>query len=368
MSSDTRSGQANVKEQSVAQVIEDKDMFPKKVGIVFIEHLERRKSISRSIHRAFGAEGLDFDQLACAHFVLQMNTTQSTFEFQIVMPELIEGFSFEPLPRKNHNNKNQDDKTGNSPMFDWFDNQVKEIFEYKIKKTLEGTEEWYQNLSKQDLFSIDYWIGITSEHIIHDWSFEGRPKDQTKSGKFIGIITSVNWEKAHSPPSLFEYIALSILICSLYFINKDFGGHSLFHSILITKGCIFDFTDFKPHRRIDVSNPHLCDTCKRTFRELETKLKKDFDIPASRIHIYDDIHRILSRKWMGDPEKRDSPLYNLNKNYKYNVDRHSGFYKNWWENFRDSIEEKSAEWIVGGIATAVFAVLVAYISARYGFK
>ncbi len=350
MESDERGGLANAKEQPLIKG----DIFPKKIGIVFIERIQIKRSLLKGTTEEGSNPRLNFDQVACAHLVLQMNTIQSTFEFQIVIPKLIKEFSFQLLPTENNNKKNsRGDKKKNSPMLDWFDNQVKII--------LDGSETAWRDI--EYLRGIDYWIGITSEPIIHDWSFEGQTRDKTKSGKYIGIITSVDWEKAHSPPSLFEYIASSILLCSLYFINREFGGKLYFHSLLITKGCIFDFTGFKPHRRIDVSNPHLCGTCKEKLRELETKI---FESAPSRIHIYNDIHRILSRKWMGDPEKRDSPLYNLNKNYKYNVDRHSGFYKTPWERFRDSLEEKSAEWTVGGIATAAFALLVAYLSARFG--
>jgi len=301
MGSDERWHLSNVEGQPVTK---DQNIFPKKVGIVFIEHIRLKHTQGRPRKTDQGNNlRLDFDQVACAHLILQMNTIQSIFEFQIVIPELIKEFSFEQLPYENNNNKNSQHKTKNSPMFDWFDNQVKII--------LSCSETPRHDIGY--LRGIDYWIGITSKPITHDWSFEGQtPEDNTKSGKFIGIITSVDWEKIHSPPSLFEHIALSILLCSLYFINREFGGQLHFHSLLITKGCIFDFTDYTPHRRIDISNPYLCGTCRENLRKLETKIF-DKHSTTARIHIYDDIHRILSRKWMGSPEKRDSPLYNLKK-------------------------------------------------------
>jgi hypothetical protein len=40
-----------------------------------------------------------------------------------------------------------------------------------------------------------------------------------------------------------------------------------------------------------------------------------------------------------------------------NIDSHSGFYKKWWEIIRDSIIEKTAEWIVGGIIGVAMLLL-----------
>jgi hypothetical protein len=44
----------------------------------------------------------------------------------------------------------------------------------------------------------------------------------------------------------------------------------------------------------------------------------------------------------GDIEKKDSPLYNIKKNYGYDINRISGFNKKWWEIIRDSILENTA--------------------------
>ena len=41
-------------------------------------------------------------------------------------------------------------------------------------------------------------------------------------------------------------------------------------------------------------------------------------------------------------EKKDSPLYNIKKNYGYDINRISGFNKKWWEIIRDSILENTA--------------------------
>jgi hypothetical protein len=52
-------------------------------------------------------------------------------------------------------------------------------------------------------------------------------------------------------------------------------------------------------------------------------------------------------------KKRDSPIYNLKKNYKYGIDKHNGFYKNRIEKFQDSVMDNLPQWIVGTIITGI---------------
>jgi len=66
---------------------------------------------------------------------------------------------------------------------------------------------------------------------------------------------------------------------------------------------------------------------------------------------------------MGSLDIIDSPIFNLNKLYRYNTDRNSGFSKKPWEKFRDSVIDHSAEWIVGTIGAGVVGgILLSVIS------
>src|SRR4051794_25948374 len=65
--------------------------FPKKVGIVFLEKSVEKRTfpyIKKSSKIRLGVNKskmhLNFNQLACAHFLLQMNFVQSLFDFQII--------------------------------------------------------------------------------------------------------------------------------------------------------------------------------------------------------------------------------------------------------------------------------------------
>ena len=50
---------------------------------------------------------------------------------------------------------------------------------------------------------------------------------------------------------------------------------------------------------------------------------------SKNIKFCEGINKILAREWMGDAEKKDSPLYNIKKNYGYDINRNSGFNKKW---------------------------------------
>ena len=54
---------------------DEPEPFPKKVGIVFLEDIKRKRKIKPH---------LNFDQEACSYFVLQMNSHQELFNFNII--------------------------------------------------------------------------------------------------------------------------------------------------------------------------------------------------------------------------------------------------------------------------------------------
>ena len=294
--------------------------FPKNVGIVFCEN--------SSPNNTGSAVRLNFDQIACSHLLLQMNFVQNTFDFQI-----IDYFV-------------RDDCTKN--ILKWFDDKITE----------------FQNKNDKDMqaYRIDYWIGITSEKLGGGRFIENRYNDKSNSAKMIWIITSDIWEKSLSPPSLFEYIAMTIYLCSLRSLSQEFDGKLYLHMQLKTKGCLFDFTKRKQHRRITVSSPNFCFYCKWRVKNLEEKIMKTkkIDLPLLK-----ESESILSKKWMGRIDEIDSPIYNLKKNYGYDLDRNSGFYKTNWEKFRDSIYDKTPEWIIGGLISLGFALFLAFICGAF---
>jgi hypothetical protein len=310
----------------------DTSIFPKKIGIVFIDDISDSKKILKNTLKELllkikpkkenNKPHLNFNQIACAHLLLQMNKVQNIFDFQIIRLRFPHQLSYSP----------------NEYNLKWFANQISKI----------------ENSEEGKMYNIDYWISITSDNIEHNWHYIGEEQANPRKA----IITSLNWEGVNSPPSLFEYLSISVLMCSLYFINREFYGRLGSHPKLITKGCVYDFTIFKPDRRILVSNPYLCSLCREQMYNLEKIIRNK---TSSKIELCESINKIIAREWMGDIEKKDSPLYNIKKNYGYDINRNSGFNKKWWETIRDSIIENTAQWILGtlvsGIITGILILL-----------
>jgi hypothetical protein len=292
--------------------------FPKKVGLIFVENLDKKEKI------------LDFDQSACVFFLLQMNKQQSTFEFQIISPT-------------------QDTPAAPKDLESWFINEV-EIF-----KAFE-----------HDYNDIDYWIAITSKQF-HDrigWYFY-QVNAKPALEEHLWFITSYDWEKNMSPPSLFEFFAFSVYTCTLQCLGLEFSNEKYDHENqqdkYLTRGCIFDYTQNIAHRRILISNPELCSYCKSKIKTLEDNISKKINKPYN---LTSDIEKILNRKWMGTIDERDSPFYNLKKMYKYDIERNSGFYKTRIEEFRDNITNHLPEWVIGTIITGMITGLLVVLGIK----
>ena len=64
---------------------------------------------------------------------------------------------------------------------------------------------------------------------------------------------------------------------------------------------------------------------------------------------------------MGTTEKRDYPLSDLKKIYRYDVERNSGFNKGFWEKFRDNISDNAAQWTIGTVITGIIGMILTII-------
>jgi hypothetical protein len=273
---------------------------------------------------------LDFDQQACSYFLLAMNFQQSIFELQVMDSELTMGSL---LP----------------------DSEVDPI-------------EWLDNLPlvrKEN--NIDYWIAITSEFLPLNSFFRTKKIKSTKSGKRLWVITSADWKRFYSPPSVFEYLATTVVRIVLESISLEFQNEELrkinslkSHGMTLSLGCIFDYTRFKSDRRILICNPNLCNDCRYKLELLE-KLVNEKLGKGNEVTLIQHLDKVISRNWMGDLDQKDSPFYNLKKIYKYDINRNSGFNKGLREKFRDSIIDNGPEWTIGTIITGVITGILGVI-------
>lgn len=315
-------------------------IFPKRIGIIFLEKL--KKVAYKQKYKPKHSKDLEFDQVACAHLILQMNSIQSLFDFQIITLFEEEDKEFY-IGRENI-------------TLDDFDKEIAKMEEL-------AKDEDNKNKNKKKFKNIDYWIGITSKKIKddegHDGHFLATLTENGESQKLVGLITSKDWNKNFSPPSLFEYIALSVYICGIYFLNYHYKGSLRPHK---DKGCIFDYTYYKPNKRISISNPGLCIGCNEELEDLELKI--DGNLRNKKSNLLRSLESVLNNTWMGNPDEPNTPFYNLKRNYRYDIHRNSGFHKGQIEKFRDSIIDNLPQWTVG----TVIAGIIGTILAIFGFK
>jgi hypothetical protein len=162
---------------------------------------------------------------------------------------------------------------------------------------------------------------------------------------------------------LFEYIALSVYICGIYFLNYHYKGSLRPHK---DKGCIFDYTYYKPNKRISISNPGLCIGCNEKLEDLELEI--DSNLTNKKSNLLRNLGSVLNNKWMGNPDEPNTPFYILKRNYRYDIHRNSGFHKGQVEKIRDTIIDKFPEWTVAPIMLGIIGAILAILGIRGGEK
>jgi len=167
----------------------DSEGTPRKVAIIFLGDHRREKIKSSNIQKS------DFHKFACAHLLVQMNSAQNLFVFQVLFWEGEDGFQ---LPKEDEN------KDGLGSSF------------------CKGITEFMKGNQEKDWEETDYWIGITSREPKEIFGETARniTTPHLHSDRYIytvksdvHIITSKDWEKKYCPPSLFEYLVLAVFIC-----------------------------------------------------------------------------------------------------------------------------------------------------------
>lgn len=325
--------------------------FPKSIGVIFLigtgEYHYIKKN--RKNFHPYDKKKL-FDPLPCAHLLLQLNTIQDIFNYQII--------STTKLPKNKDNKEIQiriPTKEDNGQLFQAFDLLLKDI---------ESIPD----------FQMDYWVGLTSLNINTKVKVHGRPagsfyevfdkevpneegkKMPSQSGKIMALVTASLWEKYFCPPSLFEYMSITTFMCSLHFLSREFGGRVGGHK---PNGCIFDHTMERKFYRVSMSNPSVCQPCMLKIRNLETLINNK---TTSKIGLVDSVEKFLKLDWAGDPAKWNTPLYNLKKNYKYDVQHNSGFTKSSWEQFKERIMLSIPDKIATGLIGVVLGLIIALIA------
>jgi len=220
---------------------------------------------------------------------------------------------------------------------------------------MEWFDDYLLKLSKQKDFSsvfdkINCWIGITSESIDGNLFADSKMRDSTKCKKFIALITTDTWERSFSPPSLFEYLTVTTFKYALTSVVSISGIIWEEHSKLTTNACIYDSVMWKLSRRFSISSPNICRNCQIRIDQIDHLVNEKY---GDRFTLNKDILKIISKEWLGNITQRNTPIFNLKRDYKYDIDRNSGLYKNFFERFKDNVSENLSSWVIGTLITGV---------------
>lgn len=254
----------------------------------------------------FGTEP-DFDQYAFKYFILYVNKIQSFYEF--CFPDVSE-FPFETGV--------VDFKTSHSKI-----------------ETLIGDSK----------IVADHYIAIITNRFDNNYFFNSRYK--------TSIITTHIWDKHFSPPSLFEYLLHCIYSCLLYSKRLPAGIKMSEEKLKIeidshddTRGCIADFTRHKHDDRIDITLGYICE---EHIEQILTFYGDDY---------LKQFQFVIDRKWISNINEKDSVAYNLKHIFKFDINKDSGFNKNWVEKTKEKLSE-----IPGTAISEVVKILITAILA-----
>ncbi len=245
-----------------------------------------------------------FNEYAFKYFILNLNSIQSNYEF--VFPEFDEYYFVDKLYNE-------------ATLLETHKKGIKEI-------NFESKPDYYVNIIESEIEGNLFFICIGN----------------------ASFITTNSWQKYFSPPSLFEYLLHGISV-SLIAMHPKIG--LVTHTE--TRGCTLDYTKYKADRRVDVSLGYLCDDCKKIISQNAGK------------EYLEDMYKIINRVWIGDINSFSSVAYNLKHFFKFDINKDSGFNKNFWEKAKEYFPELPKEIvaylissIIGGLLGAGIALLL----------
>jgi hypothetical protein len=122
---------------------------------------------------------------------------------------------------------------------------------------------------------------------------------------------------------------------------------------MATRGCALDYTAVKDDTKIDAAIGYLCDDCKEKI------------LKAKGENFLFEFNKMIDRAWVGNIGTAESVAYNLQRYFKYNIDKDSGFNKTFWERATDHLTEVP-EKILLGLITGVIGVLLGLIFGSKG--
>ncbi|NOU47121.1 MAG: hypothetical protein HOO86_08675 [Bacteroidales bacterium] len=257
----------------------------------------------------------NFEHDAFKYFILYVNRIQNIYEF--CFPDIVEDY---PFDKGDVDFKSSHDK----------------VNAFVINRNLNA----------------DHFIAIITNSFSNNYFFNAE--------KRTSIITTDIWDKQFSPPSLFEYLLHCIFTCLIYSQNVAEDTELSDDQMLINigshrdaRGCIADFTRQKYEDRISIALGYICE---EHSKEIEDFYGTDY---------LKQIQYVIDRKWIGDISEKGSVAYNLKHIFKFNINKDSGFNKNWWDKIKDKFYEIPGT-LTGEILKIIITVILTYLLIKWG--
>lgn len=260
----------------------------------------------------------NFESDAFKFFLLYLNKIQKTYEFYF--PDVID-YPFKSKKKK--------------------------------KVNFETSHKTVKDFTQNSSIVADHIITIITNSFDNNYFFNAEQK--------TSIITTDVWNKYFSPPTLFEYLLHCIYTCLIYSQIKPKGQPPLTEkqkTIYIgshkdTRGCIADFTRNKYDDRIDITLGYICDEHKQEILDF---YGNDY---------LKEVQQITERNWIGKLDEQNSVAYNLRHIFKVNINRDSGFNKNWWDKIKDKFYEIPGS-LIGEMLKIILIAFLTYLLIKIG--
>ena len=160
----------------------------------------------------------------------------------------------------------------------------------------------------------------------------------------IAIACVGEWRKKYTPPSLLEFVLDQVQRYALRLaVDQRIGSH------YPTRGCVWDFDPNIEDARLSPLVGYLCDSCKTIVAEQVSPEELE------------QIHSLLTHKWLGTTEEPGSVASNLKRIFRYDLARTRGLSAGFFDRVREAASSELVKFIavlVTGVVMTLFGLWV----------
>jgi hypothetical protein len=162
----------------------------------------------------------------------------------------------------------------------------------------------------------------------------------------VSIIALGHWDRLMAPPSLVESI-LSLVLSSSFYAIPALSSVSHFG----TKGCLFDFNTDLSNARFMTLQGFICSECRQQLED------------AGYPKLVHDLGNILAKKWLGQVSDPTSPA-GIAAKLGYDLFATKGLTPSWPEKFWSALKEDGVKEMTKVVVGALVALLLGFLGIK----